>query len=67
MTELFSDIPEVMKILVQSTIDSALAQNDPKAAMDAIEAMLKRLPSERLKEFADFYFDLKVEQAKNNE
>ena len=37
MTELFDDIPEVMKILVQSTIDVAFRQNNPAAATKIIE------------------------------
>ena len=67
MTELFDDIPEVMKILVQSTIDVAFRQNNPAAATKVIENLVTRLPSERLKEFCDFYFNLKMMEYKNED
>ena len=66
MTELFDDIPEAMKLLVQATVDTAFQINNPAAATKMIEDLVKRLPSERLKEVCDFYFDLKMMEYKNN-
>ena len=67
MREIFADIPDVIKDLTKMVADAALAQKDPAEAVQILDKFIKQLPPDpKLKEFADFYFIMRMEQMKND-
>lgn len=65
MDELFIDISEEKKRQIESCINLALQQPDPKQASLIIINYIASLKTLREKDFGDFYFKLKLEQLKN--
>ena len=65
MRELFDDVPDVFKEMVKSVADVALAQSDVAKAAYMMESFVKDYDHPRLQEFADFYFNMRMEQLKN--
>lgn len=66
MTEIFNDIPENIKILIKTWADVAFNKPNPleSAEMLTFFENAKTL-SDRIKEYAEFYFKLRMEQLKN--
>ena len=68
MIELFSEIPEPAREIVKIAADMALAQEEPGAAARMFNNFVNKMPPDpNLKDFADFYFIMRLEQMKNEE
>lgn len=68
MREIFSDIPDVVKDLTRMVADAALTEPDPVKAVYILDNYIKKMPPDpKLKEFADFYFNMRMEQMKNDD
>lgn len=68
MTELFANLPEVIKDLTKITVDIALQQDDPGQAARILNNFVSKLPPDpQIQEFADFYINMRLEQKKNEE
>ena len=65
MTELYSDIPEHIKILTKFWIDLVLKQKNPIDGITIINNYTNSGLSEYQKEYVDFYFNLRMEQLNN--
>jgi hypothetical protein len=66
MVELFTDIPEYIKVQSKFWVDLALSQDDPLAAIQMLESYRSSCLNEREKEFVDFYFNMRVEDLSSN-
>ena len=67
MIELFPNVPTQIKILTEKWIDLALEQENGLAGAKMIHDFVNSLNNEEEKDFVDFYFQLKMEQLKNED
>lgn len=65
MTELYPNISDETRRLTSAAFDLALAQKNAVRGTKVLENYLQTLKSEEEKEFANFYFNLKMEQLVN--
>lgn len=65
MTEIYPNITEETRRLTAAAFDLALAQKNPVRGTKVLENYLQTLKSDEEKEFANFYFNLKMEQLVN--
>lgn len=67
MQEIFDDIPDVVKDLTKMVADAALRQAEPGEAAHMLDNFIKQMPPDpKLRDFADFYFLMRMEQLKND-
>lgn len=64
MTELFSDISQFSREAAEFIADMAFSKKDPIIAAKMLDKYVASLDDEREKEFAQFYFKLRMEQLK---
>ena len=64
MIEIFEDIPVAVKQTIAQIIDASFDSMEPKAAAKLIIDFSKKMP-DRTQDFIDFYFNLKMEQLKD--
>lgn len=65
MTELFADIPEEIKHQVEIVFNLAISQNNVPSAIEILQSYLKTCTNEEERDFADFYFSMKLEELVN--
>lgn len=65
MVEIFSDIPEAVKINTELTFRTALAQNSVAAAAKILSEYVDSCSNDEEKEYANFYFQMKFEELRN--
>lgn len=65
MIELFTDIPDYVKIQSKFWVDLALQQRDALAAVKMIDDYRNSCLNEREKEFVDFYFNFRLKNLSN--
>lgn len=67
MIELFKDIPEETKQLAAAAFDLAMAQKTILGKLQMLENYYQSCKTEEEKDFVNFYFNLKMEQLKNED
>ena len=67
MTELFDDISQEMKEMITSYIDMAFIAIEPLKIPQLINDFVNTMPTDNTKNFADFYFRLKIEELRNGD
>ena len=65
MIELFASMPNNLKIQIQKFIDGILNKYDLIEAVKIIADFSNSCSSEEEQDFIDFYFNIKMEQLKN--
>ena len=65
MTELFADIPDEVKHQAEIVFNLAIMQNNVPAAVELLQAYLTTCTNEEERDFADFYFSMKLEELVN--
>lgn len=66
MIEIFDDIPENIKILIKTWADVAFNKSNPLESIEMLAFFENaKTLSDRVKEYAEFYFKLRMEQLKN--
>ena len=65
MIELFAGLPNDLKIQIQKFIDGILNKYDLIEAVKIIANFSNSCSSEEEQDFIDFYFNMKMEQLKN--
>lgn len=66
MREIFSDISPEMKTMIESYVDAAVSGFIKKQQIPSlVNNFTKAMPTERLQDFVDFYFNLKMEELLN--
>lgn len=65
MIELFAGLPSNLKIQIQKFIDGILNKYDLIEAVKIIADFSNSCSSEEEQDFIDFYFNMKMEQLKN--
>ena len=67
MIELFPNVPTQIKILNEKWVDLALEQENGLTGAKMIHDFVNSLNNEEEKDFVDFYFQLRMEQLKNED
>lgn len=65
MTELFIDIPEKVKTNAKLIFDLAMMQPNLLDAVKMLDSYTNSCLNHEEKEFCDFYFNMRMEQLKN--
>lgn len=65
MIELFSEIPQQIKDAAKFWVDMALQQKNPIDGVKMISEFIKTCSNEEEREFIDFYFNMRMEQLRN--
>ena len=65
MIELFTDVPQYVKDLAKGWVDLALQQSNPLKTVQIMNDFTNSCLTDRDKEFVEFYFQLRLEQLKN--
>ena len=65
MTEIFENIPEYIKKQTEGIVELALLQKDLMGTISVLKNYRETCSNEEEQEFLDFYFNLKMEQLKN--
>ena len=63
--ELFTNIPEEIKEFITKIINVLVNNYDPRHCVSIINEIINTTENEEEKDFIRFYFNLKVEQLKN--
>ncbi len=66
MNEIFSDIPEEVKIKTKLFFELAMAQPRITDAINTLKEYRDTCKNEEEKEFVDFYFNMRFEQMKGD-
>ena len=65
MTELYADIPDEVREGAEFIVNLALAQRNPLSAVRMVKEYADSCLNDYEKEFVDFYFNLRLEQLRN--
>ena len=65
MIEIYKNIPDYVKTLTDFWVNRAIKCNNPILAVTMISNFKSQLLTQEEKDFVDFYFDMKMEQLKN--
>jgi len=65
MTELFTEIPEEVKTNAKFIFDLAMIQPSLLDAVKMLDSYTNSCINQEEKEFCDFYFNMRMEQLKN--
>lgn len=65
MTEIYSDIPDEVKEGVEFIVNLALLKKNPIATVKMVRDYANTLLSDYEREYVDFYFNLRLEQIRN--
>ena len=65
MIEIYSDIPEWVKLQAKSWFDLALRQKNPGVGIKMLNDYKNSTLSDYEREFVDFYFNLRMEELLN--
>lgn len=64
MEELFKDITEEQRAQVKMVADTAFSQNDPMLIVKLLNNYTKNCATDYERDFAEFYFNMRMEQLK---
>lgn len=67
MTEIFTNVTETFKRQAKNIIDFAFYQDNFLQIMNIVDLILKLCHTEEEREFIDFYFNMKLEEMRNEE
>lgn len=67
MTELFADIPDEVREGTEFMVNLALMQKNPLSAVRMVKEYADSCLNDYEREFVDFYFNLRLEQLKNED
>ena len=67
MIELFADLPVVVKEEIAKIIDTAFDTLELRECAELIAEFAKNCSNQEEQDFIDFYFNLKLEQMKNED